>query len=438
LIGGETREVVVELDRARLAAKGLTVAEVAQKVGKGSLKVPSGDIDDGGRNIPLTFDAEAKTPDALGDIELGVARGAKVYLRDVATFGFGSKKVETLGFYDGRPAVLLKITKRGEANALKTVERVRETFADVSRTLPEGMRLDWVRDDGDFVQASVADGFSSIWQSVLLTGFILILFLGDWRTAGAAFVSIPVTVIVTMLAFPAFGYTFNLITMSAIGITTGILVANSIVVLENISKRLEAGGDVKSTVAKAAGEIALAVFASALTNVVVFLPIGTMKTLVGKLLSPFAIVITAATFASLFVSFTLTPILASLFAGRGERVNRVLAKILAPWTLCYRGIERGYVATLNALLKFPRLATLAIAAATIVAFWLIAPGVKMDLTRPNSPCALSSRRTSRSRRRPRARGRSQTGWPPRKARMASRSSSANPSPSARRKASPVR
>ena len=391
LIGGETREVVVEVDRAKLAAMGLTVAEVVQKVGKGSLKVPSGDVDDSGRNVPVTFDAQAETPQGLGDVELGTPRGAKVYLRDVATFGYGSKKAETLGFYDGRPAVLMKITKRGEANALKTVERIRAAFRETSAALPEGMRLDWVRDDGDFVQAAVADGFSSIWQSVLLTGVILILFLADVRTAFTAFVSIPVTVVVTMLAFPAFGYTFNLITMSAIGITTGILVANSIVVLENISKRLEAGGDVKSTVAKAAGEIALAVFASALTNVVVFLPIGTMKTLVGKLLSPFAIVITAATFASLFVSFTLTPILAALLAGRAEGANRLLARALSPWTLCYRAIERGYVATLNALLKFPRLATLAIAAATIAAFCLIAPGVKMDFIPTFDKAELSVR-----------------------------------------------
>ena len=383
LIGGETREVVVELDRERLAAKGLTIGEVVQKVGKGNLKVPSGDVDDRGRNIPVMFDAEAETPQGLGDVELGAPRGAKVYLRDVATFGFGSKKVETLGFYDGRPAVLLKVTKRGEANALKTVQLVRKTFGEVSAQLPEGLKLDWVRDDGDFVQASVGDGFSSIWQSILLTGVILVLFLADWRTACAAFVSIPVTVVVAMVVFPAFGYTFDLITMSAIGITTGILVANSIVVLENIAKRTQEAGAAgaaggKAVVARAAGEIAIAVFASALTNVVVFLPIGTMKTVVGKVLSPFAVVITAATFASLFVSFTLTPILAALLAGRGEGVNRLLAKALAPWNLLYRGLEKAYNATLGGLLRHPRLATLATVALTAVAFRLVAPGVRMD------------------------------------------------------------
>jgi hydrophobic/amphiphilic exporter-1 (mainly G- bacteria), HAE1 family len=409
LIGGERREVVVEIDRAKLASKGLTVAEVVQKVGKGNLKIPSGDIDDAGRTIPVTFDAQAATPQAMGDIELGSPRGAKVYLRDVATFGFGSKKTESLGFYDGKPAVLLKVTKRGEANALATVKRIREAFDAAAKTLPAGMKLDWVRDDGDFVKASVGDGFDSIWQSILLTGFILVLFLADWRTAFTAFVSIPVTVVITMVAFQVFGYTFNLITMSAIGITTGILVANSIVVLENIAKRLgertgalpertgalpppnPGQGDVKSLVAKAAGEIALAVAASALTNVVVFLPIGTMKTMVGRILSPFAIVITAATFASLLVSFTLTPILAAMLDGRGEWLNRILAFVLAPWNLCYRAIEKSYNVSLGWFLKFPWVSVIVISAATILAFRLVAPSVKMDFIPTFDKAELSVR-----------------------------------------------
>ena len=393
LIGGERREVVVEIDRAKLASKGLTVAEVVQKVGKGNLKIPSGDIDDAGRTIPVTFDAQAATPQAMGDIELGSPRGAKVYLRDVATFGFGSKKTESLGFYDGKPAVLLKVTKRGEANALATVKRIREAFDAAAKTLPARMKLDWVRDDGDFVKASVGDGFDSIWQSILLTGFILVLFLADWRTAFTAFVSIPVTVVITMVAFQVFGYTFNLITMSAIGITTGILVANSIVVLENIAKRLaERGGEgVKAVVARAAGEIALAVAASALTNVVVFLPIGTMKTMVGRILSPFAIVITAATFASLLVSFTLTPILAAMLDGRGEWVNRILAFVLAPWNLCYRAIEKGYNVSLGWFLKFPWASVIVISAATILAFRLVAPSVKMDFVPTFDKAELSVR-----------------------------------------------
>ena len=128
LIGGEEREVIVSVDREKLSAAGLTLAEVVEKVGKGNLKVPSGQISDRTREVSLTFDAEADAPAALGDIELGSPRGDRVYLRDVATFAFGTKRAESLAFSDGKPAIVIKVTKRGEANAAKTVDGIRAAF----------------------------------------------------------------------------------------------------------------------------------------------------------------------------------------------------------------------------------------------------------------------------------------------------------------------
>jgi len=380
LIGGEKREVVVEVDRRKLAAKGLTLAEVVGKVGKGNIKIPSGEIDEAGRSAALTFDAEAKEPSELGAIELGRPGGAKVYLRDVAKFHFGTKRAESLAYFNGEPAVVLKITKKGEANAAKVVELVREAAEKAKAELPAGMSLNWVRDDGAYVHATVRGGFDSIWQGILLTGAILVLFLSEWSSALVAFVSIPVTIIIALIVFPFFDCTFNLVTMSAVGISSGILVANSIVVLENIAARFQRGGDggVKSTVAKAAGQVAVAVCASALTNIVVFLPIATMKTLAGRFFVPFAIVITAATFASLFVSFTLTPILSSMFAGRGAGVNRALTFVLAPWNACYNATARFYRATLFPALRHPVLLIAAVAVLSAAGFAYLVPRLQLD------------------------------------------------------------
>ena len=380
LIGGEKREVVVEVDRRKLAAKGLTLAEVVGKVGKGNIKVPSGEIDEAGRSAALTFDAEAKEPSELGAIELGRPGGAKVYLRDVAKFHFGTKRAESLAYFNGEPAVVLKITKKGEANAAKVVDLVRRAAERAKAELPAGMSLNWVRDDGAYVHATVRGGFDSIWQGILLTGAILVLFLSEWSSALVAFVSIPVTIIIALIVFPFFDCTFNLVTMSAVGISSGILVANSIVVLENIAARFQRGGDsgVKSTVAKAAGQVAVAVCASALTNIVVFLPIATMKTLAGRFFVPFAIVITAATFASLFVSFTLTPILSSMFAGRGAGVNRALTFVLAPWNACYNATARFYRATLFPALRHPVLLIAAVAVLSTAGFAFLVPRLQLD------------------------------------------------------------
>ena len=380
LIGGEKREVVVEVDRSKLAAKGLTLAEVVGKVGKGNIKIPSGEIDEAGRSAALTFDAEAKEPSELGAIELGRPGGAKVYLRDVAKFHFGTKRAESLAYFNGEPAVVLKITKKGEANAAKVVDLVRSAAEKAKAELPAGMSLNWVRDDGAYVHATVRGGFDSIWQGILLTGAILVLFLSEWSSALVAFVSIPVTIIIALIVFPFFDCTFNLVTMSAVGISSGILVANSIVVLENIAARFQRGGDggVKATVAKAAGQVAVAVCASALTNIVVFLPIATMKTLAGRFFVPFAIVITAATFASLFVSFTLTPILSSMFAGRGAGVNRALSFVLAPWNACYNAAARFYRATLFPALRHPVLLIAAVAVLSAAGFAYLVPRLQLD------------------------------------------------------------
>ena len=383
LVGGEKRDVLVEVDRGRLAASGLTLANVVQAVGKGNVKIPSGQVADGERELSVTFDAQAPVPERLGEIELGRPGGARVRLGDVATFGWGTKRRESLAFFEGRPAVVVKVTKKGEANAAAVVERVRRVFEDVSKTVPEGMKLDWVRDNGDYVHATVSGGLDSIWQGILLTGLILLLFLADWRTTLVAFVSIPVTIVISLVAFSFFGYTMNIVTMSAVGISIGVLVANSIVVLESVAAESERRGadsaaGVKALVASATGRVALAVAASALTNIVVFLPIAFMKSLPGQFFVPFSVVVAAATFSSLLVSFTLTPILAYLTAGRGEWLNRALRVVLAPWRAVYAATERAYLATVRPVVAHPWAAVALVTVATVVAFRLVLPGMQVD------------------------------------------------------------
>lgn len=378
LIGGEEREVVVTVDRARLAAAGLTLAEVVDKVGHGNLKIPSGQLDEHGRSFSVMFDAAADNPENLGRIEIGKGKGGdRVYLRDVASFAFGTKRAESVATCDGRKAIILKVTKRGEANAAATVAGLRAAYEAAAARLPGGMRLNWVRDDGAYIHATVAGGVDAIWQGVLLTGFVLLLFLADWRMALTAFVSIPVTIVISLLAFSASGYTANIITMNAIGISIGILVANSIVVLENVARR---GGVGKEPVASAVSEIAIAVTASALTNVVVFLPIATMRTMAGQFFVPFAIVVTVSTFASLLVSFTLTPMIAAKLGHRGEGFNLFLAKVFAPWNRAYAYLEGLYSRTLAVVLRRPKTSLLLFTGATLVGFALLAPHVKSDFT----------------------------------------------------------
>ena len=382
LIGGQEREVLVEVDRKLLAARGLALGQIVAALNRENLKVPIGQIDDGKREISLMFDAEADEIPDLGNIEIGVVRGERVYLRDLARFKFGTERAKSRAFYDGEPCVVLKVTKKGEANAAAVVNRVRAVFDAVKKSLPGGMELVWFRDDGDFVNATVKDGLTSLRDGVILTGIVLLLFLADIRTAFIAFVSIPVTMIIALMTFTWFGYTMNVITMSAFGISVGILVANSIVVLENIVHAFESrkGEDfeVKTVVERATSQVGLAVAASALTNIVVFLPIATMKSITGQFLAPFAVTVTAATFASLLISFTLTPILAIQTFAYGGRINRFLGWLLAPWNRIYNGIERGYLGSLRWVLNAPLLVVVVTSVVCGWALWFYVPRVQMD------------------------------------------------------------
>jgi HAE1 family hydrophobic/amphiphilic exporter-1 len=379
LIGGAVREVHVVVDRAKLASRGLTLGQVANAVGRENVKIPIGQIEEGAREFPVMFDAEAPTVPELGAIQVGVVQGQRVYLRDIADIRMGTERVTTRAFIDGRACIALKIAKKGEANAVKVVDAVAQATQNTRGTLPGGMELTWFRDDGAFVRATVEDANSSIWQGVLLTGIVLMLFLGDIRTAVVAFVSIPASILIAYIAFGWFGYTLNTPTMSAMGISVGILVTNSIVVLENIAKHLghDTGAN-RSVVERATSAVGLAVAASALTNVVVFVPVAMMKSITGRFLGPFAVTVTAATLASLFVSFTLTPILAIVLLGHGARLNAWFTRLLRPWERMYGRFEKLYFGSLLATARRPMRLIAVMVLLSVVLFVLVVPRVGKD------------------------------------------------------------
>ena len=325
IIGGAKQEVHILVDRAKLAAKGLTTLDLVNTVQANNVKIPSGTLKDGMHEFTVTYDGEAQQIHDLGNLQVGVQQGQRVYLRDVARIEMGTERVDTTAYIDGKPCIAIKVVKKGEANAVKVIRRVRAAFDAAEKEIPGGMSLIWFRDDGNFIEATICDSWSSIIQGILLTGAILILFLQDIRTALIAFISIPASIIIAFVVMPSLGYTMNIPTLTAFGLSVGILVTNSIVVLENIDAKLSGNRDhVKDDVQKATAGVAVAVLASALTNIVVFIPVGMMKSLSGRMLSCFGVVIAAATIASLFISFTLTPMLSSIILKRESKINRYL------------------------------------------------------------------------------------------------------------------
>ena len=390
VIGGAKQEVHILADRAKLAAKGLTTLDLVNTVKANNVKVPSGTLKDGIHEFSVTYDGEAAQIQDLGNLQVGVQQGQRVYLRDVARIEMGTERVENAAFIDGKPCIAIKVVKKGEANAVKVIRRIRSTVSDLEKELPGGMSLTWFRDDANFIEATVSDSWSSIIQGILLTGAILILFLQDIRTALIAFISIPASIIISFAVMPSLGYTMNIPTLTAFGLSVGILVTNSIVVLENIDAKLSGHRDhVKDEVQKATAGVAVAVLASALTNIVVFIPVGMMQSLSGRMLSCFGVVIAAATCASLFISFTLTPILASIFLKHDSRINRHLSWIFGPWERFYRRMEAWYGRSLESIAHRARTVVIAVLVFSVLALAFLAPRVAMTFVPQSDQGELS-------------------------------------------------
>ena len=261
-----------------------------------------------------------------------------------------SKEIRQLAYLDGKPAVQLEIVKRSDANAVKVIAEARKRYKQITdgSMLPGGMQLVWFKDSGAFIQSSVDDAWRSILLGIILTATLLFLFLHDIKSTFIAAISMPVSIIISFIAMKGLDYTFDMMTLVSLGCSAGVLVTNAVVVLENIFKRMHEGKNATDASIQGAGEVVIAVAASALTNVVVFVPVALMSSIIGMLISPFAGVMVVATLASLFVSFTLTPILASLLYAKGEKKpGKIMQAIFAVWDIGYNAVEKLFIKSIE-------------------------------------------------------------------------------------------
>ena len=316
VIGGEEREVWIELDRDALAAAGLTAAQVAQAVGRGVLSVPGGRVREAGSELAVRFDAEYRSVEDIGSLQVAGADGARRYLRDLGTVRLATEEPRQRAFLDGEPGVTVKVVKKSDGNTVETVRELKRRVEDIRHELPPGVELVWLQDDAQIVQANVNNTIADIGSSVLLCAVILFAFLVNLRSTFVVAVTMPVTIVISLFFLQLCGLTLNLSTLLAMGLSAGILVSNSIVVLESVVRRFASAGASRearwAAAREGAAEQTVAILASAGTNVVVMLPIAMMTSLMGKFFAPFATATLIVNIVSIFVSFTLTPMLCAL------------------------------------------------------------------------------------------------------------------------------
>lgn len=312
VIGGNEREVWVELDRAALAAAGLTTADVVGALQGNILNLPGGRIREEGSEYFIRFDAEYENAAEIANLEVASRDGVRRRLGDLGTVRFATEEVRQRAILDGKQGVVLKIIKKADANIVALVREIQKRYEQIRPTLPGGMELTWISDESTTIRESVASAVSAVWQAVLICAIVLFVFLVNFRTTLIVAITMPVTIVITLFFMQVAGQTLNMPTLMAIGLSTGVLVSNSIVVLENIFEKFETMDDHWEAARVGTSEVAIAVLASAGTNVIVMFPIAMMSSLAGRMLAPFAVATLIVNAVSILISFTLTPILSAL------------------------------------------------------------------------------------------------------------------------------
>ena len=343
LVGGAEREVQILLDRDGLASRGLTSLQVVEAVQSGIRTIPSGRLRSRGMEYSVKFKAEYDDFKDIMNLPVVTQGGRRCYIRDLAEVVMGTEELRQWSDLDGCASVAIKVVKKSDANAVAVVKLVRAAVARLENELPGGMKLVWVTDDGTFTEATNISAWINIFQGVLLTAGILFIFLYSFRALLVVALTMPLTIVIGLFFMHALGITLNMPTLIAIGMSVGILVTNSIVVLEATVKQLGKTGNPKEAARKGAAETFLAVLASAGTNMVVLFPMSAMTSMVGMFTKAFSMTLLIMTVVSFFISFTLTPLLCSLLLkapapGRKKRLQRMEDG----WNRGFDQLKEGY------------------------------------------------------------------------------------------------
>ena len=319
VLGGRGRQINLWIDPDRLRAYNVTVTEVSRALQSQNVEVPGGRLEQGPRNLTVRTRGRVQSVEQFGQIVVRVRDGHAVTVADVATIEDGMADAATLASVNGSPAVVLNIRRQSGTNAVQVIQAVKDRIEEVRSTLPPGYAITIVRDQGDFIKASIRAVQEHLVVGALLAALVVLIFLGNWRSTVIAAIAIPTSIVATFGLIWYEGFTLNSMTMLALTLSVGIVIDDAIVVLENIYRFIEEKGEHPFTAAvQATKEIGLAVMATTLSLVAIFLPIGFMSGIIGRFMKSFGLTMAFAVMVSLLVSFTLTP----MIAARWLRVRR--------------------------------------------------------------------------------------------------------------------
>jgi len=315
IAGEQERELSINLQPDALASAGISPAQVVQALQTQNLAAPVGRLNADATEQAIRLEGRLESLDAFARIPVGTGTdGRTIYLGEVAAVEDAAEEARTLALYNGRESVGIDIVKTNDASTTTVSDAVRARLAEISATLPEGTRADLVKDSGERVAASVSNVYVTLLEGLFLTVLVVFIFLNSWRSTVITGLALPVSMIASFMAVYAAGFTLN--TMSLLGLTLaiGIIIDDAIVVRENIVRHVEMGKSHLQASREGTAEIGLAVAATTFSIVAVFVPIGFIEGIAGQWFQPFALTIATSVLVSLFVSFSLDPMLSAYWA----------------------------------------------------------------------------------------------------------------------------
>lgn len=353
IVGGEEREIQVKLDNKTVYENSISLPQLMQILNVQNRDIPGGFFKLSDQEFSVRLEGKFPDIETLKDVQIPTFFGYKK-LSEISNVIDGAKTIRERAIYFNNKTkvkdeniVNLGIIKSPEGNIVEIAEKIKVALPEINQTLPEGCSLELISDDSVYIKASVEDTLSNIILGVIFTSIILLLFIGDIRSTIIIVLSMPTSIISSFLMFSMFDMSLNMMSLMGLSVSVGVLVANSVVVLENIFRHKNMGKLNKKASYEGTTEVTVAVLASSLTNMVVFLPIANMSSMVGLFLAELALAASFATIMSIIMSFTLTPMLASRLLSKDNKRGR-----FGQWVDTFEQTMSGfYRAILKMILK---------------------------------------------------------------------------------------
>jgi HAE1 family hydrophobic/amphiphilic exporter-1 len=350
--GGRSRQINISLDAARLRSHNLTVTDVSRALHSQNTEIPGGRIQQGSTSMTLRTRGRVESVKEFEDIVVSQRDGHAVLLRDVGVVDDGMAEAETTASLNGEPTVLVTVRRQSGTNTVQVVQAVKERLADLAPLVPPGYNIRVVRDQSEFIQASIHSVEEHLIVGSILAAAVVLVFLWNWRSTVIAAIAIPTSIIATFGLIWYQGFTLNSMTMLALTLAVGIVIDDAIVVLENIYRFVEEKGRPPMQAAvEATREIGLAVLATTLSLIAIFVPVGFMGGIVGRFMTSFGFTMSFAILVSLLVSFTLTPMLAARWIKmkprREDAAGHEIHDAGSKEARFFRPLDQGYTAILK-------------------------------------------------------------------------------------------